>query len=1069
MFTNFFIRRPVFASVCSILIILVGMVGYTRLPVQEYPSIDPPVVSVTTVYPGASPEIVETEVTEILEDEISGIEGIKTLSSESREGVSSISVQFNLNRNLDLAAQDVRSRVDRAGRQLPDNVDAPQVSKREGDVSPIVWFALFGENYSSLELTDYADRYVIDSLETVSGVSSVFIGGERRYAMRLWIDPVRLAARRLTILDLERALQQENVEIPSGRIEGDTSEYSVRVLGRLQTPTEYEELVIQRNPDGTQVRLKDVGRAEIGPEDDRSFVRFIGKPAIALGVVKLSTANTIDVARGAKAKMEELADNFPEGMRYQVAFDRSEFVELAIDEVWQSLFLAVLLVILVIFVFLRDWRSTLIPAVTIPVSLVGAFAVMFFLDYSINTLTLFALTLATGLVVDDTIVVLENIVRYIEEKNMKPYHAAMRGVGEVVFAVIATTVVLIAVFLPVGFSTGNTGRLFTEFAITLAGSVVISTFVALTLAPPLSARVLRHDGQMKKGIFAAIEWLFDRTERLYRWSLLRLMPLKAVIVLVFILSLGLTGVLFTQLPKGFLPTDDRGGIFTIVRAPEGVTLNYTDRVMRQVEEIYSQVPEVKSYFTIGAFGRGAPGQVNQGFAFVRLQPWAERTEPGQSQQEIIGSLFPRFAPLTDAFVLPINPPSLPGSGFSQPLEFVLQGSDLEKLATVSEDLANQARQLPQLANVDTDLKLNKPELRITVDRKQAANLGISIRDISRTLQILLGGQEITNFNRGNRRYEVVVQAEDEFRASPQDIEQLYVRTNQGEVVPLSNVVQIVPSTTPPQINHYNRFRSAKISGSPAPGVPLGEALEALQQLADEVVPPEMRTALAGQSLEYQEAGQATLFIFGLALAFIFLVLAAQFESYLDPLIILLAVPLSLLGAFAALLLAGLDLNVYSQIGLIMLIGLATKNSILIVEFANQRREEGMSITKAALEAGTVRFRPILMTAFSTIFGLLPLAFATGAGAASRVSIGMAVVGGMFVSTFLSLYVVPVFYAIAMKAQYRLMHKGHAEIETDNSAEVTPESSIANGNGMWKEWEESTAKRDRPSEQPSSRR
>jgi hydrophobe/amphiphile efflux-1 (HAE1) family protein len=1012
------------------------MVGYTRLPLQEYPSIDPPAVSVSTTYPGANPRVVETEITDVLEDAINGIEGVKTMRSESRESVSSITVEFELSRNIEEAAQDVRSRVDRAIGNLPDDAETPVVSKRDGDSSPILWFALYSDKFSSLELSDYVDRYVTDVLETVPGVSNITIRGERRYAIRVWLDPAKLAARNLTVLDVEQALREQNVEIPSGRIEGNTLEYSVRTLGRLQTPEEYQQLVIRKNPDGSQVYLRDLGRVEIGAEDDRSFVRFNGINAVGLGVVKISKSNTLDVANGVKAKMAELAQNFPEGMNYQLSFDTSTFISLAIKEVWHSLYLSIFLVILVIFFFLRDWRATLVPAVTIPVSLIGAFGIMFALGYSINTLTLFSLTLATGLVVDDTIVVLENIVRYIEEKKMSPYQAAMAGVGEVVFAVIATTVVLVAVFVPIGFSSGTIGRLLTEFSITLAGSVVISTIVALTLAPPLSARILKNPASITRSprksllniFFGYIEVFLRQVERSYRWSLVKIMPLKFILVAGFFLSLVLTVRLFQQIPQGFLPTEDRGSIFTIIRAPQGVSLSYTDNLIRQVEEVYSQVPEVETYFTVGAFGRGAAGEVNQGIAFVRLKDWSQRQNPDQSQQEIIKRLRPKFGEIPDGIVLANNPSSLPGAGFGQAVEFVLQGPDFDELAEVSEEFTRRAQELPQLENVDTDLTINKPELSISIDRNQAANLGISVRDIARTMQILLGGQKITNFNQGNRRYEVVVQAEKEFRSTPEDIRQLYVRNREGQIVPLSNLVTITPDTTPPQINHFNRFRAARISGSVAPGFSLGEALDALENLAKEVLPADMRTALSGQSLEFKEAGQSTIFIFALSLAFIFLVLAAQFESYIDPIIILLAVPLSLLGAFVALIWAGLELDVFSQIGLIMLIGLATKNSILIVEFANQLREQGMSITKAAIRASEIRFRPILMTAFSTIFGTLPLAFATGAGAASRVSLGMTVVGGMFVSTLLSLYVIPVFYAIAMQAQYRLMHHGNKEKE-----------------------------------------
>lgn len=1045
MFTNFFIRRPVFASVCSLLIVLIGLVSYTQLPLQEYPSIDPPVVSVRTVYPGANPLVVETEVTEILEKEINGVEGIRTLTSESRDSVSTITVQFNLNRDLEAAAQDVRARVARVVGDLPDDAEAPVVEKEAGDASPIVWFALYGENFTPLELSNYADRFVVDALETVPGVSSIFVGGERRYAMRLWLDPQRLAARNLTVLDVETALRQENVEIPSGRIEGATTEFSVRTLGRLQTPAEYEALVINRNADGSQVLLRDVGRAELGAEDDRVIARFNGEPAVALGVVKLSGANTLAVAAGARAKMDELARSFPAGMAYRVAYDQAEFVQLAIAEVFRSLYLAIGLVVLVIFFFLHDWRATLIPAITIPISLIGAFGVMFFLGFSINTLTLFALTLATGLVVDDTIVVLENIVRYIREKGYSPFAAAQAAMSEVVFAVITTTVVLIAVFMPVGFAGGTTGRLFNEFALTLAGAVVFSSIVALTLAPAIAARLLKPGGgssiPLLNQVFQGSEWILTQARDGYGVVLRWLMTWKWAVVGSFVLALLATGAVYQQLAQGFLPVEDRGGVFIPVIAPEGVSLAYTDQVMRQIEDQLQQVPEVESYFTLAGFSFGAP-LANSGFAFTRLTPWSERTAPHQSQQAVVGRLFGGFMQISDALVFPINPPSLPGVGFQQPVQYVLQGSDLDTLARVSQEFTNQARQLPQLVNVDSTLKLNKPELSLRVDRAQAANLGVTVRDIARTLQILLGSEKITSFNQNDRRYEVVVQAEKAFRDAPEDIGQFYVRTNRtagvsqsdranrgmvsapqagGQLVPLSQIVTVEATTTPPKINRFNRFRASTLEAGLAPGVSLGEALDALDALAERVLPPEVRTTLAGESLEFRDAGQTIWFIFGLALAFIFLVLAAQFESYLDPLIILLAVPLSLLGAFLGLWLRGLELNIFSQIGMIILIGLVTKNSILIVEFANQLRAQGLGIAKAALEASRIRFRPILMTAFSTIFGLVPLAFATGAGAASRIAIGTSVLGGMLVSSLLSLFIVPVFYVIATSLQHRLLH------------------------------------------------
>lgn len=1023
MFTHFFIRRPVFASVCSILVVLLGLVSYTRLPVQEFPTIDPPIVTVTTFLTGASPSITETELTEVLEEELNGIEGIKTLRSTSSQGASVVTLEFELSRDLEAAAQDVRGRVAQAIGELPEDAEDPVVEKSAGG-DFISWYGLFGENYSLLELTDYADRYIIPQLESIPGVSSVFVAGERQPAMRIWLDPQRLAARGLTVLDVAEALEQQNVELPSGSIEGGLAEYTVRTLGRLQEPAAYEALIIRQNADGSQTRLADVGRVEIGPEEDDSFVRLNGQPAIALGLIKISKANTLEAAQLAKAKMVELATRFPAGMDYTVAYDPTEFVRLSIQEAWSSLALAVSLVVLVIFFFLRDWRATLIPAITIPVSLVGAFAIMYFLNYSVNTLTMFALTLATGLVVDDAIVVLENIIRFLREKERSPMQAAFEGISEVVFAVIATTVVLIAVFLPVAFSSGSVGRLFNEFALTLAGAVVISSFVALTLTPSLCARILRPRPSFQLFFLNWFDALINQLRRFYQSSLQQLMGQRWIVVVLLFVSLGLVNVSYRSLPSEFIPTDDRGVFLTIVGAPEGVNLQYTDRVLAQAEAIIEQqVPESQDRFAVGGFAGENTTAPNRGAIFTTLKSWSERTAPEQAQQTIVGKLFGLFfGQITDAFAFPINLSGLPGAGFGQPVQLVIQGDDLEEIAQGGTALAGQAQTLPQLVNVRSNLELNKPELSIAVDRQRAANLGVSVRDIARTLQILLGSDEITSFNQGQQRYEVVVQADDRFRSSPEMIEEVYVTSQQGEPVPLGNLVDISLDATAAAIDHYNRLRSDLVEGTPAPGYTLGQALTALETLAEEVLPDNLRFLPDGESREFREAGQTTLFIFGLAIIFIFLVLAAQFESYLDPIVILLAVPLSLLGAFSTLHLFSQTLNVYSQIGIIMLIGLATKNSILIVEFANQLREQGVSLVEAAIEAGAIRFRPILMTAFSTIFGLLPLALAQGAGAASRVPLGLSVIGGMFVSTFLSLYVVPVFYVILTQAQQRVFNK-----------------------------------------------
>ncbi|MGD1936655.1 MAG: efflux RND transporter permease subunit [Cyanophyceae cyanobacterium] len=1027
MFVNFFLRRPVFASVCSLLIVLVGVVSFGQLPVQEFPQIDPPVVTISTTYLGASPETVETEVTEILEREINGAEGIDTLTSSSSQSQSQIRARFLVGQDINVAAQDVRDRVARAVRFLPEEVEPPIVRRESGDASPIVWIALSGGGrLSSLEVNDYAEQNIIDILEALPGVSRVFIGGQRRYAMRLWVDPPRLVARNLTVQDIEDALREQNIELPSGRVEGNTTEYSVRVQGRLRSPEEYENLVLASRSDGTTVKFRDIGRVELGAENERTFARSNGDEAIALGIVKLSTANTLEVANGAVAEMERLSEQFPEGMSYRVAFDRAEFVARAIQEVWSALAIAIVLTIISIFVFLHDWRATLIPAVTIPVSLIGSLGVIAALGYSINTLTLFALTLATGLVVDDTIVVLENVIRYLQGGEDTTVNPEANGAGrsaftataiatkEVFFAVIATTVVLVAVFVPVIFSGGETGRLFSEFSATLAGAVVVSTFVALTLAPPLCARLLRPQGE-PKGIFAAFDRGLNWTRDAYGGLLKKVVRSPGLVIIIFLVSTVGGWWCFDQLPRELIPGEDRGVVLTFVNGPDGASLPYTDRVTQKVEDVFAENSAIEGYFVVGAFSRGGGvGQTNRAISFAKLNPWEERS-PEENQSAVIGGLFGAFSQIPEARIFPIAPSGLPGAGFGSPLQLVVQGNDLETIAAETEKLAAQARELPQLRNVDVDLSFTQPEVAVRINRDKAAALGVEVRDISRTMQTLLGGRDVTSFNRGNRRYEVIIQAESQFRADPEAIANLYIETNPDDgpaaAVPLGALVNIETVTTPPTIAHFNRRRTATLSASPAPGYSLGEALEALQTLADDVLPEGFRTDVSGESRTLVQSGQTVLFIFGLSMAFVFLVLAAQFESYLDPLIIMLAVPLALLGAFGALLLFGQTLNAYSQVGLVVLIALATKNSILIVEFANQLRASGMPLIKSAVEAGRIRFRPILMTAFSTLFGILPLVLSSGPGAASRTALGVAVLGGMALSTVLSLGVVPVFYIL----------------------------------------------------------
>ncbi|HEX7077487.1 MAG TPA: efflux RND transporter permease subunit [Candidatus Eisenbacteria bacterium] len=999
------IQRPVFATVMSLAIILFGVLSFTRLPVREYPDIDPPIVSITTFYRGASPSVVETEITDVLEEQLSTIEGIKTIQSSSREQGSVITIEFELSRNIEAATNDVRDRVSRVRGTLPREADDPVVTKVDTNAQPIVWLALSSERYTNLELSDVADRILKERLQRLPGVGNVFLGGERRYAMRVWLDPARMAAHGLTTQDVESAIRAENAEIPGGRVEGSEREFSVRTRGDLASADEFAAIIVKQS--GTDaVRLDDVADVTVGAEDERTAVRWNGKPAVGLGIVKQSKASTIDVADAVRSALPELAAALPEGMKLDVAYDSSTFIKDSIKEVSHTIFFAMGLVVLVILVFLKSGRATIIPAVAIPISVIGTFSVVYALGYTINILTLLALVLAIGLVVDDAIVVLENVYRHMEMGKGR-FKAALEGSKEIGFAVLATTISLVAVFVPVSFLQGTVGRLFSEFGISVAVAVLLSGFVALTLTPMLCSRMLRPlHGQDQGRISNAIDRFFDamnaQFERSLRWFLAhRAVALAAAGVLVVVI-----GTLFFLLPRELVPTEDRGVAFGIVIAPEGSTLEYTDRYMRQVESILLPLPERAGLFTATGLGFGGPGNVTNGFLFLGLKPRAERHK---SQQQIVQELFPRLISIPGVLAFVINPPSLGGFSTS-PVEYVLEGESYEQLQQAVGAMMADGSKLGYLLNLDTDLRLNKPQLDLSIDRERAAQLGVSVTDIGTTLETFLGGRTVSEFKRGTKQYDVIAQVKPQERATPDVIQDIYLR-GKGGLVQLANVVHVRETVAPKELNHYNRVRSATLTANLPPGLPLGMALDALDKIAKEKLPAGVKHELAGQSLEFRESSTSLYFLFLLAIVFIYLVLSAQFESFVHPLVILLAVPLAVAGALVSLFVFRQSLNIYSQIGLIMLIGLVTKNAILIVEYANQLRARGLSIVDGAAEAAKIRLRPILMTSFATVFGILPIAIGLGAGAESRRPLGIAVVGGMLFSTFLTLVLVPVVYTL----------------------------------------------------------
>lgn len=1004
------IRRPVLATVMSLAIVILGIISFSRLPVREYPDVDPPIVSVNTFYRGASPEVVETEITDVLEEQFATLEDVKTITSSSQEQGSSITIEFELGRDVDVAANDVRDRVSRVLGSLPREADDPIVAKVDTNAQPIMWIALSSDRHGTLEMSDLADRVLKETLQRLPGVGNVFIGGERRYAMRIWLDPQRMAAHGLTTADVEAALRRGNAEIPGGRVEGEEREFSVRTRGELQTPDEFENLIVREENDEI-VRVRDIATVEVGAENERTLTRFNGQTSIGLGIVKQKQASTVAVAAEIREALPGLQEILPEGMQLQLAYDSSVFIEDSIAEVRNTLLIALALVVLVVLAFLKSFRATLIPIVAIPIAVIGTLTVAYALGFSINIITLLALVLAIGLVVDDAIVVLENIFRH-REMGRTRRQAAFAGMNEIGFAVIATTMALVSVFFPVAFLTGTVGRLFREFGISLAVAVIISSFVALTLTPVLCTVLLgkvRGDEASKPRNWRerSFDAFFGGLDRLYRASLGFALRHRALVVIVAMALVAGTALVYRFLPQELVPTEDRGTAFGIVIAPEGATLEYTDEYMRQIEDILLPLPEREGLFTATGLGFGGPGRVTNGFLFLNLK---DRDERDRSQQEIVGSLFPRLFAIPGVQAFVINPPSLGGRFSSSPVEYVLKAEDYTRLGTAVQTFMSRANELGYLINLDSDLRLNKPQIDIRIDRDRAAQLGVSVEEIGSTLETFLGGRVVTNFKRGTKEYDVIVQVRPEKRSRPEIIETLYLR-GEGGLIQLANVVKLRETVAPKELNHYNRERSATITANLAPGVDLGTALDDLDRVAETALPAGIRTELAGQSKEFRESSGSLVFLFGLAVIFIFLVLAAQFESFVHPLTILLSVPLAVVGALLALFLTGQSMNIYSQIGLVMLIGLVAKNAILIVEFANQLRDRGLQASEAVFEAAAIRLRPILMTSFSTVFGILPIVIGMGAGAESRRPLGIAVIGGILFSTFLTLLVVPVVYAL----------------------------------------------------------
>ncbi len=1005
------IQRPVFAVVMSLLLVVLGFMSFTRLTLRELPAIDPPIVSVSVDYTGASAAVIESRITQVLEDALAGIEGIDTINARSSNGRSQVSIEFTSNRDIEAAANDVRDAVSRVADRMPEEARPPEIAKVESDADPIIWLNMSSTSMDTLELSDYADRYIVDRFSSLDGVAQVRIGGRQRYAMRIWLDRDQLAARGLTVGDVESALRNENVELPAGRIESADRDFTLRVERNYVKPEDFAGIPLGKGADGYVVRMGDVAKIELASSERRAYYRSNGEPNIGLGIVKTSTANALDVAREARAEADRISSTLPEGTRIFVAFDNTTFIEAAVDRVYATLVEAMLLVLAVIWLFLGSFRAALIPAVTVPVCLIAAFIALYAFGFSINLLTLLALVLCIGLVVDDAIVVVENVQRRID-LGEPPLVASKRGTTQVAFAVIATTAVLVAVFLPVGFLEGNTGRLFRELAVALAAAVALSAFVSLTLTPMMASKLLKpHTGQAPKGLHGLINRNLDRLSGAYGRFLEAHVTRTWIYIVVMILSLLASALLLKILPSELAPAEDRGSFQIMIDGPEGAGFDYTVGQVQQVEKIVSgfvgeNEPIVRANPRVPG-GFGASEEMHTGRISVFLQPWRQRDV---STPDVAAELQTHLNDLRGVRVR-----TQVGGGLvrsqGQPFQIVLGGPEYAEIAQWRDRMLLRMADNPGLVGTDSDYKETRPQMRVNIDRQRAADLGVSVTAIGSALETMMGSRRVTTFVDNGEEYDVLVQAGREGRASPADLAAIRVRASGGELVPLSNLVTLSEVAEAGSLNRFNRLRSITISAGLAPGYPLGEAIAWAQQVASEELPQHAQISWKGESREYQNAGSAVLLTFAMALLVVFLVLAAQFESFIHPLVIMLTVPLGVLGALLGLYVSGGTINLFSQIGIVMLVGLAAKNGILIVEFANQLRDEGRNVHQAIVESAMVRLRPILMTSIATVVGAIPLVVAGGPGSASRGTIGVVVIFGVTVSTFLSLFVVPAFYSL----------------------------------------------------------